>query len=161
MNSNLITMKKKLQRAIKNLQKSSKKNPLSNFSFKDLESGNNFRAKVSFIDNKPSIIIDRIHGYEIEELRLNLEESLNSLWQSSLPEAQVGSTVYLRRFSVVGTKTILRGDSYYYAIDSGIFDCRGEELGRDFKAICIGSGYRAKCSPTSEIAEYSIYKLLP
>ena len=153
-------MEKKIQRAIKNLQKSTKVNPLSKFSFEDLQSGNSFQAKVFFNNNHiPEIEISQHTGYQIEELVFQLESSLNTLLHSALPDAKRGSKVFTRKAANVGDIVTLDSETNYYAIDSSIFDCTGKMLYSQFRAECISNNYSAKCSPTSEIAKYTVYKL--
>lgn len=154
-------MEKKIQRAIKNLQKSTKVNPLSKFSFEDLQSGNNFQAKVFFNNNHiPEIEISQLSGYQVEKLVSQLESSLNTILQSALPNAKRGSKVYTRKAANVGDIVILDSETYYYAIDSSIFNCTGKMLYSQFRAECISYNYFAKCSPTSEIVKYTVYKIL-
>ncbi|MEA5260314.1 hypothetical protein VB264_21120 [Arcicella aquatica] len=153
-------MEKKLEKAIRNLQKSSKINPLSRFSYNDSRSGNTFKAKVFYNkEDHPSIEISQVNGYRKDELLLQLESSLNSIFPGTLPYAKSGSLVYTRRNAAKGDVVTLESSTYYYAIDTSIFNCSGEQLGSRFQATCI-SNLSAKCSPTSAIALYTIYKLL-
>lgn len=155
-------MEKKILRAIRNLQKSTKTNPLSFFSFEDSQSGNSFRAKVFFNDNNlPQIEVSQNNGYQIDELVSKLETSVNTIFQSPLPYAKKGSKIYTRDTNFnVGDITQFDGQKRYYRIDSSPFYCGGETLNAEYTAKCIGIGIRANCIPNgSYMQEYTIFEL--
>lgn len=154
-------MKNKISRGLKNLQKSKKDSPVSKFSFTELESGNSFKAKIFYNDcGLPDIKIYQNNGYEIAKLDVQLKASLDTLFYSPLPDVKSGSKIYTREPAKVGDILTLGIETYYYAVDLGVFHCAGRMLERSFQAKCLIDNYSAKCSATTEPATYTLFQLI-
>lgn len=156
-------MKKPIQTAISKLQRSGKITGSASFTYKGKDPSKQMKGKIYYdAYNNLTLAVTSVTGFHPSYVRSKANTTFNALLHEVLPLVQAGDTVWTKAFLTgmqPGKKVTLSGNDYYYAVDGGLIDCNGRQLGNGFQAI-FERYNDATCSTGGAIMKFSIFKLL-
>jgi hypothetical protein len=156
-------MKEKMRTAIGKLQRTGKKKGSLSFSWKSKDLSKSVTAKI-LLDSGSNmqIRISDVVGYNLNYIRSHISSTFNEVRNEVLLRPGEGDEIWTKE-SVSdlspGDRITLGAGVYYFAVNSGIMDCGGRQLGQSRQAT-FRRATSAACSPGGSIMLFSIFRLL-
>lgn len=155
-------MKEKIRAAMARLQQSGKTTGKASFTFNNPTRQKSVKAEVYFNTNTEfEVEVLETDGYNLHYIRSRTKYILKELSSEVLPYPKSGDDVWTKEHLsglTTGQTVTLNSGDYYYAVNSGLLDCGGRQLGQSYQAR-FRKYQNASCSPGGIVMKFSIFQL--